>query len=214
MIRTRTIVVLVMLLAGLFWLMPHDGFAQKVTLDLGADSGAPSAAGATGRSPRASSSQLVATLTIIPLAPSILVMVTSFMRIIIVLSFLRSALGLQQTPPNQVLISLALFLYLLHDGARLHRESYNNGIAPLIDQKIGEREALEKTAAPFHAFMMKNVREKDLRLFMDLAPTVKIDKPENTPYQILIPAFMIGECSSVHLKSGFSSIYLSSSSTC
>ncbi len=168
--------------------LPENAFAQKLTLDLGSSS--PTAGGEETTTSRII--QLVVLVTIIPLAPSILLMVTSFTRIIIVLSLLRTALGLQQTPPNQVLVSLALFLTLFV-MAPVFQQSYHDGIAPLINGQIQEKEALEKAGAPFHAFMMKNVREKDLRLFFDMSPQTKIDKPEDTPYQILIPAFMIGE---------------------
>ncbi len=170
---------------------PHDALAQKVTLDLGGDAGGGPAQGG-GNSVTARIIQLVVLLTVIPLAPSILMMVTSFTRIVIVLSLLRTALGLQQTPPNQVLVSLALFLTFFI-MAPVFETAYHDGIAPLIDQKISEKEALEKTAAPFHAFMMKNVREKDLRLFLDMSPKIKVEKPEDTPFQVLIPAFMISE---------------------
>jgi flagellar biosynthetic protein FliP len=176
--------------AGCIWALPHDALAQKLTLDLGADA-VPGPQGG-GNSVTARIIQLVALLTVIPLAPSILLMVTSFTRIAIVLSLLRTALGLQQTPPNQVLVSLALFLTFFI-MAPVFNAAYHDGIAPLIDQKISEREALEKTAAPFHAFMMKNVREKDLRLFLSMSPGTKVEKPEDMPFQILIPAFMISE---------------------
>ena len=176
-----------LLCLGLIFL-PLDGYAQKVTLDMGDAV----ANGDGGNSVTARIIQLVILVTIIPLAPSILMMMTSFTRMIIVLSLLRTALGLQQTPPNQVLISLALFLTLFV-MAPVFQNAYQNGVAPYIDDKISEREAIEKTAAPFHAFMMRNVREKDLRLFLDMSPGLKIDKAEDTPFRILIPAFMIGE---------------------
>jgi len=181
-----------MLLAAvvLIWTLPHEALAQKVTLDLGGDA-TPGPQGGPN-SVTARIIQLVALMTIIPLAPSILLMVTSFTRIVIVLSLLRTALGLQQTPPNQVLVSLALFLTFFI-MAPVFEASYHDGIAPLIDQKISEREALEKTAAPFHTFMMKNVREKDLKLFLDISQGTKVEKPEDMPFQVLIPAFMISE---------------------
>lgn len=176
------------LIAAAFFLVPAEALAQKLTLDLG-DNGAATASNGAITSRIV---QLVILVTIIPLAPSIILMVTSFTRIIIVLSLLRTALGLQTTPPNQVLISLALFLTMFI-MMPVFDKAYDDGIAPLIAGKITEQDALEKTGAPFHAFMMKNVREKDLRLFLDMSPDVKIDKPENTPFRILIPAFMIGE---------------------
>jgi len=184
-------IVLLILAVALFFAFPAEVWAQKLTLDLGENPAGSTNAGG-GASVTARLIQLIALITIIPLAPSILLMVTSFTRIIIVLSLLRTALGLQQSPPNQVLISLALFLTLFI-MAPVFEKAYQDGIAPLIDEKISEKEAWEKTSAPFHAFMMKNVREKDLRLFMDMSPKLKIDKPENTPFQVLIPAFMISE---------------------
>jgi len=170
--------------------LPHEAFAQKITLDLGEDAASDGKGGTSSLTSRIV--QLVVLVTIIPLAPSIIMMVTSFTRIIIVFSLLRMALGLQQTPPNQVLISLALFLTLFI-MAPVFEAAYNNGIAPLIEGKISEKEAWVKTSAPFHAFMMKNVREKDLRLFIDMSPSLKIENPESTPFQVLIPAFMISE---------------------
>lgn len=176
---------------AIVWMFPAEALAQKLTLDLG-DSAGGATAPTGANSITARIIQLVVLVTIIPLAPSIILMVTSFTRIIIVLSLLRTALGLQTTPPNQVLISLALFLTFFI-MAPVVEKSYDDGIAPLIAGKISEKDALIKASDPFHAFMMKNVREKDLRLFISLSPGVKIEKPEDTPYTILIPAFMIGE---------------------
>ncbi|MEE8274288.1 MAG: flagellar type III secretion system pore protein FliP [Alphaproteobacteria bacterium] len=136
--------------------------------------------------------QLIALLTILSLAPSILVVLTSFTRIVVVLSIIRSALGLQQTPPNAVIISLALFLtaFVMAPTFEL---AYREGIAPLIDEEIGETEAFERTVAPVHGFMMTHVREKDLGLFMDIADIDSIETPEDTPLKVLIPAFIISE---------------------
>lgn len=173
----------------IFWL-PQDALAQKLTLDLG-DNGQSAASGGNG-GVTSRVIQLIALITIIPLAPSILMMMTSFTRIIIVLSLLRTALGLQQSPPNQVLVSLALFLTLFI-MTPVFEKSYNEGIAPLVNGKIDEKTAIEKTSMPFHAFMLKNVREKDLRLFIEMTPDMKLEKPEDTPFRILIPAFMISE---------------------
>lgn len=166
-----------------FLLLKSPAFAQSLNIDLG-DS--------TSGTATARLIQIVALLTVITLAPSILIMATSFMRIIIVLSFLRSALGLQQTPPNQVLISLALFLtaFIM---APAFEKSYNEGVKPLIEESINEKEALERIGAPFHDFMLKHVRQKDLELFISMSPNMKVDTPENTPYRVLVPAFMISE---------------------
>ncbi|MDX2073552.1 MAG: flagellar type III secretion system pore protein FliP [Alphaproteobacteria bacterium] len=160
-----------------------NAFAQSMNIDLGNTT----SGGATGRL-----IQLIIVMTVISLAPSILVMMTSFMRIIIVLSMLRSALGLQQTPPNQVLISLALFLTLFI-MAPVFQASYEQGVQPLLEERIDEKEALEKIGAPFHAFMLAHVRAQDLKLFVDMSPGLTIETPADTPYRVLIPGFMISE---------------------
>lgn len=134
---------------------------------------------------------LMALVTVLSIAPSILVMLTSFTRIVVVLSFLRSAIGLQQTPPNPVMISLALFLTFFIMSPVL-TTSYNEGIAPLIAGKIDEKVAFEKSLSPFHSFMLRNTRQKDLELFINVAKA-EIAKAEDTPYTILIPSFMISE---------------------
>lgn len=157
-------------------------FAQSVSLDMG-----------DGGSATARIIQMILLMTVLSLAPSLLVMVTSFTRIIIVLSFVRSAIGVQNSPPNQVLIALALFLtaFIM---TPVFQESYDKGIAPLIQEKVSEEEGIKQAAQPFHTFMMTHVREKDLQLFVSLMPEEKkIDKPEDTPYQVLVPAFMISE---------------------
>ena len=126
------------------------------------------------------------------LAPSILVMVTSFTRIVVVFSFLRTALGLQQTPPNSVLISLALFLTFFIMSP-VFEKAYEDGLKPLMEEKITEEQAIEPIVKPFHRFMLGNVREKDLDLFADIAKVEEIKTPEETPLKVLVPAFMISE---------------------
>jgi flagellar biosynthetic protein FliP len=165
--------------ALVLWKTP--ALAQAINLDFG-DGGTTS-----GRL-----IQLFALLTLLSLAPSILIMVTSFVRIVIVLSFLRSAMGTQTAPPNQVLISLALFLtfFIMAPTAQ---QAYREGIQPLIQNQITEAEAFDRSIKPFHAFMMRQVREQDLRLFFDLANLTPVATPEDTPLRILLPAFMISE---------------------
>jgi flagellar biosynthetic protein FliP len=136
--------------------------------------------------------QIFLMVTVLSLAPSIVVMATSFTRLIVVFSFLRNAIGLQQSPPNLVLVSLALFLTIGIMGTTFEK-AYQGGIAPLIAEKITEEEAFQKTTAPFHEFMLQNVRDKDLRLFMDMAKIETIAKPEDTPLRLLVPAFIISE---------------------
>lgn len=154
--------------------------AQSVTLDLGAG-------GTTERA-----LQLVALITVLALAPSVLVMATSFTRIVVVLSILRSALGTQTAPPNTVMVSLALFLtaFVMAPTAR---EAYRAGVEPLVAGQISQSQAFERASAPFKTFMLRNVREKDLKLFLDMARQPAPAGPEAIGLEIVTPAFMISE---------------------
>jgi len=138
------------------------------------------------------SMQILFILTIISLAPSILIMLTSFTRIIIVLSFTRNALGTQQMPPNQVLIGLALFLTFFIMSPVI-TEINENAFTPFTNGEITQEAAIEKAAEPIRNFMFKYTREKDLALFLNLSqvkqPVAKIDIPTSA----LIPAFIISE---------------------
>ncbi len=136
--------------------------------------------------------QIIALITILSLAPSILVMVTSFTRIVVVLSFLRSALGIQQTPPNSVLISLALFLTFFI-MTPVFETAYQEGIQPLLSEQIDEADAFERTMTPFRGFMLAHVREQDLGLFMEISGETEVASPEDISLQTLVPAFMISE---------------------
>jgi flagellar biosynthetic protein FliP len=156
--------------------------AQTFSLDLGEGGG-----DATARI-----IQLVVLIAVLSLAPSILVMMTSFVRIIVVLSFLRTALGTQQTPPNQVLVSLALFLTAFIMMPTFERV-YDEGIEPLIAGQIDEIDAFERSAQPFREFMLAQVREQDLELFVDIGGISIENTGEVMPMRVLIPAFMISE---------------------
>jgi flagellar biosynthetic protein FliP len=136
--------------------------------------------------------QLIAFITVLSLAPSILVMMTSFTRIVVVLSLLRTALGTATAPPNAVLVALALFLTAFVMGPAL-QTAYDSGIRPLINNEINVEQAFERSSAPLKVFMQKNVREKDLALFADLSREPRPDRPEDLSLRILIPAFMISE---------------------
>jgi flagellar biosynthetic protein FliP len=136
--------------------------------------------------------QLIALMTVLSLAPSILVMVTSFTRIVVVLSLLRTALGTATAPPNSVIISLALFLTGFVMGPAL-QQSYDLGIRPLINNEISVEQAFERSSDPLRAFMLKNVREKDLQLFVDMSHEAAPARPEDTSLRVLVPAFMISE---------------------
>jgi flagellar biosynthetic protein FliP len=136
--------------------------------------------------------QLIALLTVLSLAPSILIMMTSFTRIVVVLSLLRTALGTATAPPNAVIVSLALFLTAFVMGPALQR-SYEVGIKPLISNEITPEQAFERGSGPLRAFMQKNVREKDLKLFVDMAAETAPAKPDDLSLRVLVPAFMISE---------------------
>ena len=169
-------------------LAPHQAWAQSLTLNFGNGNDPAGGGSLTGHI-----IQLLLLLTVLSLAPAILITVTSFTRIIVVLSFLRNALGTQTTPPNFVLVSLALFLTGFIMAPTLET-AYNNGIAPLIAEKITDQQAFEATTAPLHDFMMHNVRSQDLQLFAGMAKlSVTVTNPKDVPLRILIPAFMISE---------------------
>ena len=136
--------------------------------------------------------QLVGLLTVLSLAPSIVIMTTSFVRIVVVLSLLRTAIGLQQSPPNAVIISLSLFLSAIVMGPTW-QASYNAGIKPLLDHKMELPQAFAETSKPVEQFMLKQVDSADLQLFIRLS---KIPKPKtamDTPIQVVTPAFMVSE---------------------
>jgi flagellar biosynthesis protein FliP len=137
--------------------------------------------------------QLVGVLTVLSIAPGLLVMVTSFTRFAIAFSFLRSGLGLQTTPANLILISLSLFMTFYVMAPTFDR-SWQDGLQPLLDNKITEQEAFGRIAGPFREFMLAQVRDKDLQLFDDLAKaSIKTTDRASVDLRILVPAFMVSE---------------------
>jgi flagellar biosynthesis protein FliP len=197
-----------LLLAGALLLAAGPAAAQTLNLEqLLPDSGGGSTSGRI--------IQMVALLTVLSVAPGLLIMMTSFTRLAIALSFLRSGLGLQSTPANLVLISLSLFMTFYIMGPTFDR-AWQEGVRPLTEQKITEEEAIARIADPFRDFMLSQVRGKDLQLFADIAqanaekPDRKLAAPlpappkaanapeEKIDMRILIPAFMISE-----LRRGF-----------
>lgn len=155
--------------------------AQSVTIDTGSDGEL------TERV-----IQLIALLTILSLAPSVVIMTTSFVRIIVVLSLLRTGLGLQQSPPNAVLISLALFLtaFIM---APVFTQSYNDGIEPLFNGEIEMMEAFDRSSGPVKDFMLMHTREADLELFINMSQDPIPETPQETSFWVVAPAFMISE---------------------
>jgi len=135
---------------------------------------------------------LLVVLTVLVLAPSILFMMTSFLRLIIVFSFLRQALGTQQMPPSNILVSLAMVLtfFIMEPVAT---QSYNTGIKPYLAKQMGYQEAFSKAVKPFKAFMIRNTREKDLALFFRIRKLKNPKNIDNVPLTVAVPAFMISE---------------------
>ncbi|WP_395450321.1 flagellar type III secretion system pore protein FliP [Aminobacter sp. UC22_36] len=137
--------------------------------------------------------QMFGLLTVLSVAPGLLIMVTSFTRFVIAFSILRTGIGLQSTPANLILISLSLFM-TFYVMSPTFDQAWQNGVKPLMDNQITQAQAVDRISDPFRTFMMRNVRDKDFNLFADLArergQTVSEDKVD---LRILVPAFMISE---------------------
>lgn len=171
---------------GLFALAPTLAHAQAASPSINIDLG-------TGGGLTERMLQLVALVTVLSIAPSVLIMTTSFIRIVVVLSLLRTAIGLQQAPPNAVIISLALFLtaFVMQPT---WQAAWESGVKPVMDQEMTLTEGFPRIAEPVKSFMLVHTREADLALFLDMA---KLDpapqRAEDTPLRVVIPAFMISE---------------------
>ena len=155
--------------------------AQSITIDTGTEGGL------TERV-----LQLIALMTVLSLAPSIVIMTTSFVRITVVLSLLRTGLGLQQSPPNAVLVSLAMFLtaFIM---APVFTQSYNEGIEPLLNNEIELTEAFDLSTGPLKTFMLMHTREDDLDLFIGMSQSDVPETAAETSFFVVAPAFMISE---------------------
>jgi flagellar biosynthesis protein FliP len=179
--------VLLFLVLGFALFAGGDAFAQQaaqpaISLNLG------SGEGLTARV-----LQLTALITVLSLAPSILIMTTSFVRIVVVLSLLRTAIGLQQAPPNVVIVSLSLFLtaFVMQP---VWDQAYENGIGPVMREELPLDEAFPRIAEPLKGFMLHQTREPDLALFVGLAHlNPRPTQAAQLPLRIIIPAFMISE---------------------
>ncbi len=172
----------------LFALAPDVALAQEATaapsfsFNLGADSPEKFSTGI----------QILMLLTVLSLAPAIFIMMTAFTRIVVVLSFMRQAFGTQQAPPNQILIGLALFLTFLVMAPVWQRVN-TEALQPYMNEEISQKDALERAVEPFRKFMLKQVREKDLALFVSIAKLPQPSGPDDIPTYAIIPAFMISE---------------------
>ncbi len=176
------VIVLVTFIIGFaLMILPHDVIAQTVNVDLG-----------KGGALSSRVIQLIGLMTVLSLAPSIVIMSTSFIRIVVVLSLLRTAMGMQQSPPNAVIISLALFLSAIV-MAPTYERAYNEGIRPLMDQEMELPQAFDAASTPLKAFMLAQVDQKDLNMFVQLS---KVEMPKDKmdlPVRVVTPAFMISE---------------------
>ena len=162
-------------------IFPAAAAAQAVNINLG------TGAGLTERVV-----QLIGLMTVLSLAPSIVIMTTSFVRIVVVLSLLRTALGLQQSPPNSVIVSLALFLTAIVMGPTLE-QSYQQGVKPLLNQQMELPQAFDAAGAPVKRFMLSQVNRDDLALFVRLSRIPRPAAAADTPLRVVTPAFMISE---------------------
>jgi flagellar biosynthetic protein FliP len=176
---------------GLLLLTPTVALAQTINLDTLFPAGDASVSGRIV--------QLLVVMTVLSIAPGLLMMVTSFARFVIALSFLRSGLGLQTTPSNLILVSLALFMTMFV-MAPTFQAAWENGVKPMVENKISQQDGYTRTTEPFRAFMKANVREKDVAIFQDMAnERLGVQgKASEDDLRVLIPAFMVSE-----LRRGF-----------
>ena len=147
---------------------------------------------ATGPAQVGSALKMLGLLTVLSLAPAILMLMTSFTRIIIVLSFVKQSLGVQGMPPNQVMVGLSLiltFFVMAPVGTKIHHQA----LQPYMDGKISEKVALERGLAPLRRFMLDQTRNKDLELFLDISATPHPTTPDQVSMPVLIPAFVLSE---------------------
>ncbi len=191
--KKLSIILLTLLITALIAPCGHAQSIPKVTLDIG---------GSDKPGDLSATLQIVLLLTVLTLAPSIILMITSFIRLIVVLGFLRQAIGTQQLPPNQLLISLALILTFFIISPIATR-AYNDGLKPYLDEKITKEEAFEAGIKPFREFMLAQTREKDLALFVQMSGMEQPESPDDIPLHILIPGFVISE-----LRTGFQIAFL------
>ena len=136
--------------------------------------------------------KIVLLMTVLSLAPAFLILLTSFTRIVIVLGFLRQAIGANQAPNNQIIIGLALFLTIVVMSPVLH-EMNDDALQPFLTEQIDQGEAFQRVQVPLKQFMLGQVREKDVALFLDLTDTLAPDTPEELPMLVVIPAFVLSE---------------------
>jgi flagellar biosynthesis protein FliP len=182
----RNLLLMAVVLVAIFWSQPVHAAAIGIPgIDIGVK---------TTDSPEAVSSslQIIIILTVLSLAPSVLILMTCFTRIVIVLSFVRNALSLQQMPPTQVLIGLALFMTLFVMYPTFQQVN-DQALQPYLQGSMNQTEAFDKAVVPFKNFMVKQTREQDLRLFLDFRKQPVPNTVEEIPLSTLVPAYTISE---------------------
>ena len=179
--------VVLLLVLGLLLIIPATCLAAPLIPNINIDVGT-----ATNPNDVSTSLQVLALLTILSLAPAILIMTTSFIRIIVVLSFLRSALATQQMPPNQVIVGLSLFLTFFVMSPYL-QQANENGLQPYLNGTITQERAIDETVKPIREFMFKQTRETDLALFVNLSQVPQPETQDDVSTLTLVPAFVISE---------------------
>lgn len=179
--------VVLLLVLGLLLIIPATCLAAPLIPNINIDVGT-----ATNPNDVSTSLQVLALLTILSLAPAILIMTTSFIRIIVVLSFLRSALATQQMPPNQVIVGLSLFLTFFIMSPYI-QQANENGLQPYLNGNITQEKALDETVKPIREFMFKQTRETDLALFVNLSQVPQPETQDDVSTLTLVPAFVISE---------------------
>lgn len=188
--RLRLLLILATAGAALLFLFPSEGLAQAKPISL------PTLQIGVGESKNPGevsvALQILFLLTVLSLAPAILVMMTSFTRLIIVFSFLRNAMGIHQMPPNQVLVGLSLFLTFFIMGP-VWQTVKENALTPYLEKKISQETAFEEAIKPVRQFMLRQTREKDIALFVNLSKIPKPNHTEELPTTVLLPAFVISE---------------------
>jgi flagellar biosynthetic protein FliP len=182
--------ILLIVIGGLVFIGPSPGFAQNQTISIPAIKIIVGEAKDTGEV--SVLIKILFLLTVLSLAPAILIMMTSFTRLIVVFSFLRQAIGTPQMPPNQIMMGLALFLTFFI-MTPVWQNIHENALVPYMDKKISQGQAIDEALKPVRKFMFKQTREKDLALFIHLAKALKPKNMEEIPTTILLPAFMISE---------------------
>ncbi len=189
--NSRSALFLGLVVALLFWVMPEWGWSADLTLP-GVTFSSGGVAGKMDPEQVGVGLQILALMTLLSLAPSLLIMVTSFTRVVVVMSFVRQAMGLQGQPPNQVLIALSLFVTFFIMGPVIDRV-HDEALRPYLDKQISEEQALDRALVPIRGFMVRQTREKDLALFLRLSGVQRAQSPDEVPLRLLIPSFMISE---------------------